>query len=75
MLDVGLIEQLLVLKLDAPPWEEFCFAPVLERLQRQAPRTRFRLARADKGVKRPAIQGVACLRGMSFCRIANRALH
>ncbi|EPS59234.1 hypothetical protein M569_15575 [Genlisea aurea] len=59
LLDIGLIEQLLVLKLDAPPWEEYPFAPLLARFLKQAPRTRFRLARADKGTKRPITQGFA----------------
>lgn len=52
LLDVALVEQLMVLCLDAAPWEEYNFQPVLDRLVNSTPRLHFRLARADKGSKR-----------------------
>ena len=53
LLDVKLVEQLMVMCLDTAPWEEYDFLPILERVSKSFSRVRFRLARADKGTRRP----------------------
>ena len=54
LLDPRLVEQLLILSLDALPWDKYDFGPILTLLRTQGKRARFRLARADKGTARGA---------------------
>lgn len=52
LLDPHMVEQLLILALDAENWLSYDVRPILDRMQRQVRRASFRLARADKGEKR-----------------------
>ena len=46
----SLVEQLLVVALDAQGWEDYDYTAVCEMVRKNARRARFRLARSDKGV-------------------------
>ena len=46
----SLVEQLLILALDAQGWEDYDCSAVCEMVRKNARRARFRLAQSDKGV-------------------------
>ncbi len=52
LLDPHLVEQLLILALDAENWLKYDVQPILDRMKNQVRRASFRLAREDKGQQR-----------------------